>query len=431
MRDKATDEPLCVLWVTSRACQVFDVRMEAEPEQQGYSRRSTLRFAFPVTPHTTDGTEATDGTSKRTLFRVYATLPLDDVGLPFLINGDWEATTNRDMVQTADPWNVLLHRALPGLLLRLFEEDSFFKADGGRRIAEALPLREELTRRRDGRFDWWLHFVLQVQREVQERGLLQRTGLDQWVVSDDRLQRLVPTCLWSGIGMDVLSCKAKCSSPELLRLLQVKQVGWSELAKVMAAAQEREASQGVGVEDPLVQWLRELREQRFDPLFEYLASSATGGLAQLAMQCRGTEEPHEALVEFRHAWSQLCIFRGESHGTCPEDGEVVGHNMIKRTLRVRLWQMPGAATQHFPLIAWRLLRRATPPTCLVCCCARACLSLPKGGVRESVTSTSCLGFSRRPVPWCPRCCCAYTPSCRMRGLPQTRSRTATGPICAC
>jgi hypothetical protein len=233
---------------------------------------------------------------------------VDDVGLPFLLNGDWEATTNRDQVQTSDAWNAALHGALPDALLRLFEEDTFFKAENGRRIVDALPLREEVAERRGGSYQWWLRFVRELQEKVQAKGLLRRTGSQKWVVADPGLQRLgVPLALWSTVGIDVLAQGAQRLSTELLRLLDVKPIGWGELVSLLARAQEQEVS-GDG---DLAMWLRGLREDRFKSLYECLASSATAELTQLAVQSRRDGHPYDAVSDFCERWSSLRIYRGK------------------------------------------------------------------------------------------------------------------------
>jgi hypothetical protein len=290
--------------------QVFDVDANIEHAPQlARKRRSTVRFAFPITQGAADDTA-------RQLFAVYATLPVDDVGLPFLLNGDWEATTNRDHVQTSDLGNIMLRDALARELVSLYNDDPFFKEEGGRRIPDSLPLQEDVMKRRGGSYLWWLRFVREVHTQVKEAELLQGSEGDRWIVTDARLQKLVEADLWSEIGIERLQTGAHRSSRELLRLLNVKEVGWVQLACLIDKAQEYERQTPGTVENRLGLWLYELREKNFEPLYECLASGLTAKLTDLAAyRHRKTDHldagrPRTELQAFRERWAALRIFRG-------------------------------------------------------------------------------------------------------------------------
>ena len=291
--------------------QVFDVPVpELEEEAAKYHRRPGLRFAFPLGAATTQQAEGA-GDVGRPTFPVYASLPVaEPVALPFVLQADWDVTTNRDRIKASHPWNAAIFAQLAPALLRLFANEAF-QNEGGPRIADSLPLREEMRGHGRQAVPWrWLEFVRVVQEGVRDAGLLQhQQGPEgsQWV-ADEHMQRLVPSSLWASVGIRLLPSSASASSPELLQLLGVRQLGWAELARLLGHAE-----QAGHEEDELGRWLEGLRGRRFEPVFAYLsATHATSQISRLAASGRQDHATEEALHRFRECWSKLHIFRGKS-----------------------------------------------------------------------------------------------------------------------
>jgi hypothetical protein len=119
--------------------QVFEAHI---PVAASFKRREAhyenkfvpIRIGFPVS--------SGDPSARRT-FAIYATLPVENAGFPFLVDADFIVVTNRSQIQGHSAWNNLLQRGLFDALELLLTQGTALLPPGCS-AADFVPLLEDV-----------------------------------------------------------------------------------------------------------------------------------------------------------------------------------------------------------------------------------------------------------------------------------------------